>query len=269
MQIYIAKYALLVWALLSFSRLQGEVYYEGTQTFRSYGSVDLFWLTQFLPYNPVIVEGGAFHGRETSQAAKQWPKGKIFAFEPNPSAFVKLQETMAGQHFDHVELSPLALSNYTGRATLYVSHGQNVNDCFLEQESSLLPPSKEMELHYKGHALEVPCVTLEEWCHQKQIDHIDILKLELEGLELQVLEESKNILKNVNVLIIQSFFHPYRNDMTFYFSIKDFLTKANFVPLAHWYTRGSRGRAVYISKELYDAYFIKCLGLGLGGISLP
>jgi hypothetical protein len=26
---------------------------------------------------------------------------------------------------------------------------------------------------------------------------------------------------------------------------------------------------VYISQELYDAYFVKCLGLGLGGLSYP
>ena len=56
--------------------LHAEVYYEGTYTFRNYGRVDYSWLVQFLPYNPVIVEGGALYGNEACRAATVWPKSQ-------------------------------------------------------------------------------------------------------------------------------------------------------------------------------------------------
>jgi len=115
----------------------------------------------------------------------------------------------------------------------------------------------------------VPCVILDDWCQQNQVDHIDILRLELEGLELEVLRSSPQILKNTKIIILPSFFQVYREGMVNYFELKAFLTESHFIPLAHWYERGERGLAVYVSQELYDAYFIKCLGLGLGGILYP
>jgi hypothetical protein len=142
-------------------------------------------------------------------------------------------------------------------------------DRSFEHESSLLPPSKETEMRYRGPKIEVPCVVLDDWCELNHIDRIDILRLELEGFELEVLQSSPKILKNTKILILQSFFSPYRDGMVNYFTLKNFLIESHFVPLAHWYEQGGRGLAVYISKELYDAYFVKCLGLGLGGLSYP
>ena len=53
-------------ALLSVTSLKGDEY-EGIGLFKSYGKVDIGWLTQFLPYNPLIVEAGAFRGDETDR----------------------------------------------------------------------------------------------------------------------------------------------------------------------------------------------------------
>ena len=147
--------------------------------------------------------------------------------------------------------------------------GHNGNDAAYEHESSLLVPSQGREAIHQGPDVEVPCVVFDDWCSQNQIRKIDVLRLELEGSELKVLQSSPDILKTVKVIILQSYFYPYRVDMVDYFALKDFLTRSHFVPLAHWYNRGERGTAVYVSEELFDAYFVRCLGLGLGGILYP
>jgi len=256
------KIFLLFILVLSF-RLGAIEYYEGTYTFRNYGKVDLNALVQFLPYNPVIVEAGAFQGNQTVYATKVWPYyNSVIAFEPNPSAFEVLQQRVIEENLERVHVNQIALSNYNGEATLYVSQAN-------EKESSLLAPTEEMQPYYQGPQLKVPCVMLDDWCEQNQITSIDILNLELEGLELKALEGSINILKNTKIVILQSFFRPYRIDMCNYFYVKDFLAKSQFVPLMHWYEQGERGIAVYVSQEMYDAYFIKCLGLGLGGLTYP
>jgi FkbM family methyltransferase len=257
---------LFILALLGFSSLRGEVYYEGTATFRNYGKVDLNWMVQFLPYNPIIIEAGAYCGDQTIYAAKVWPQSQlIVAFEPNPLAFAELQRKVDKEKLSQVKTYNLALHHYNGTADLHLCRGPNGNDRSWEHASSLLPPLNECQ----GPNIEVPCVILDDWCKENQIDHIDILRLELEGLELQVLQSSPQILKNTKIIVLPSFFRPYREGTPNYFELKAFLTESHFVPLAHWYEQGERGLAVYVSQELYDAYFIKCLGLGLGGLLYP
>lgn len=257
---------LFLLVLLSFSALKGEVYYEGTATFRNYGKVDFGWMVQFLPYNPVIIEAGAYNGDQAVQAAKVWPQcQRIVAFEPNPHAFAQLQRKIDQDKLTQIKAYNLALHSYNGIANLHLCRGQDGNDRSRERESSILLSSDEC----RGPQIEVPCVILDDWCRENQIDHIDILRIELEGLELQVLQSSLEILKKTKIIILPSFFRDYRTDTPNYFELKAFLTESHFVPLAHWYEQGQRGLAVYISQELYDAYFIKCLGLGLGGLLYP
>lgn len=255
---------------LFFSVVTGETYYEGTATFRNYGKVDLNWLVQFLPFNPIIVEAGAYRGDQVLYAAKVWPQyQRIIAFEPNDRARGHLEMKVAEAQLERVNISSAALSSYTGSATLYVSYGPHGNDYSYERDSSLLPPLDAAKSYFQGVENQVPCVVLDDWCQNNHVDHIDILRLELEGIEIQVLQSSPNILKNTKIIIVSTFFNLDRKDMSYYFSLKGFLTEAKFVPLAHWYDPHGRGLAVYISQELFDAYFVRCLGLGLGGLNYP
>jgi len=259
----IASYFISLFFLMISSSLEGTIFYEGTQTFRNYGQVSYSFLVQFLPYNPTIVEAGAYRGEQTILAAQAWPHHRsIIAFEPNPSAFNTLQKRVIDEKLDRVRTCNLALNSYNGEADLFISSAH-------EAESSLLPPIEDMSAYYQGSQVRVPCVVLDDWCEKNQIESIDILNLQLEGLELKVLEGASKILNNTKIIIVQSFFRSYRVDMCNYFPLKDLLTKAHFVPLAHWYEQGERGVAVYVSQEMFDAYFVKCLGLGLGGLLYP
>ncbi len=252
--------------ILFFSSLRGEVYYEGTATCRNYSKIDLSWIVQFLPYNPVIIEAGAYCGEQTVYAAKVWPHSRlIVAFEPNPRAFAELQKNIDKAKVSQVRAYNLAIQSYEGTTDLYLCRGPHGKDRLREHESSVLPPIN----GWPEPRIEVPCTVLDDWCQQNQIDQVDILRLELEGLELEVLKSSPRILKNTKIIIVPSFFRPYRERTVNYFELKAFLTQAHFVPLAHWYERDERGLAVYISQELFDAYFVKCLGLGLGGLLYP
>ncbi len=248
--------------LLGAVPLAGAKEYEGIGLFYGQGDVDLAWLPQFLPYNPVIVEAGAFRGAETVRAAKIWPKGRIIAFEPNPAAFAKLQEAVAD--LENVETHPLALNVYNGTAVLNVCLGMQGKDPIYGYASSLLPLTPEMQIYCKGPQIEVPCVVLSDWCRENKVDHIDVLRLEAEGMELPLLQSSLEILESVKVIYVRTFMHPYRQGMTRYHELKRFLEQAGFVLLSHWFTRDIDGRAIFLSRELFDAYFKLSLGIYLG-----
>lgn len=262
---------LCVSVLLCSAQLKAQyLEYEGTSTFRSQGRVDIAWLQQFLPYNPIIVDAGSYTGAMTIQAAKGWPQSRLIAaIEPNPRVFALLQEAVNEMKMPNLRAYNFALNDYNGKAPFYLSRGLSGLDLESEIESSLLPPTEETEPYYRGPVIDVPCVVLDDWCRENKVDHIDVLRLDLEGAELQVLKSSPEILKKVTLLILPSFLHQLRVGMPNYFVVKDFLTKANFVPLAHWYIPEGRGLAVYISNEMFDAYFVRCQGLGIGGMQYP
>lgn len=250
----------LCFALLGMTPLKGD-HYEGVGMFQSYGKIDIAWLPQFLPYNPVILEAGAFRGEETLRMAKQWPEARVIALEPNPESFNLLQKKV--QETSNVEAHNLALTTYNGIATLNVCRGMKGEESAFEYASSMLPLTKEMEVYCKGPQIIVPCSTLEDFCDEKQIDHIDLLRLELEGLELQVLQSSPQILKNTKVIYVKTLMHPYRSGMTNYSELKRFLENSNFVLLSHWYQPGIIGYAIFLSREIFDAYFKLSLGIFL------
>ncbi len=245
--------------------LFAEVYYEGTNTFRGYGAVNYSWMVQFLPYNPTIVDIGAYYGEQTQQAGKTWPHGVVFACEPHPETYQKLHQRISAEGLSNIKIYHLALSDCVGSTILYEAKDDTGLSELCRQESSLFRPDQETI----AASYEVPVTTLDLFCAQEGIKAIDILSLDTEGAELSILQHSLNILKTVKLLIVPSFFYAPRMGIPNYFVLKEFLTRAQFVPLAHWYTAGGRGKAVYISQELYDAYFVRCLGLGLGGLAYP
>lgn len=174
--------------------------------FRGHGQVNISWMEQLLPYNPVFIEIGAYCGADTCRTSKIWPKSKVYAFEPNPRAFELLQKAIYEQGLSNIKTCNFAVSNYKGWATLYLSHGPRGDDLSCEHQSSLLPPSLGMSIEYQGPHIDVPCVILDDWCQQNQISYVDVLRVETEGLELQILQSSPNILKTAKVIMVQSFF---------------------------------------------------------------
>jgi len=246
-------------ALLSTSTLKADIY-EGIEFYRNY-PVSLDWLPQLLPYNPIIVEAGAFFGSETCQAAQIWPRGRIIAFEPNPYAFKQLSQ--ATSILKNVEIHRLALNTYTGTALLNICHGMHGIDPSFGYASSFLPLPGDMQVYCKGPQIEVPCVVLDDWCREHKIDHIDILKLELGGMELQVLKSSPEILKKTQMVYVQTLIHPHRLGMTQYNELKEFLRQSNFVLIFHRYTPDITGHAIFLSREVFDAYFKLSLNMYL------
>src|SRR5438045_3440309 len=73
----------------------------------------------YLSDNPVIIEAGAYDGRETIRLARIWPNGVIHSFEPVPELFEKLEANTT--HLANVHCHQLALSDSTGTAPLHIS----------------------------------------------------------------------------------------------------------------------------------------------------
>jgi hypothetical protein len=61
-----------------------------------------------------------------------------------------------------------------------------------------------------ARTLSVPCITLDQFCEQENVPHIDVLKIDTEGHDLSVLQGAVGTLKSRGV----SFVHIEFNSMT-------------------------------------------------------
>jgi FkbM family methyltransferase len=150
---------------------------------------------------PIIVEAGAETGGDTLRFAKRWPDAEIHAFEPLPWLFDLVDEKT--RHMPQVHRYPLALADRTGSRAMFVSRRQTGGG---EGSSSLLEPS--------GHLLEYPevafdeqivvqAVTLRDWAEASDISRIDLLWLDLQGMELPVLKASPEVLARTHVVAME------------------------------------------------------------------
>ena len=145
----------------------------------------------YLPENPIIVEAGAWDGRDSVLMAQFWPQGHIYAFDPVPSHFQSIKKHSA--QFRNIYPCGKALSDVNGVATFYLSVHEN-NPDEISGSSSLLQPKEHLAEDPSvsfPYAMEVETITLDSWAQEMGIDHVDFLWLDMQGFELNMIKASE------------------------------------------------------------------------------
>ncbi len=124
-----------------------------------------------------IVDLGSHIGISVAYFRLRYPEAQIFAFEPNPESFRKLQRVVAGM--DRVFVRNVALSSRSGQATLYVADRP--------LRASLKDPRE------SGRTVTVEAISLDSAIRELSIGRIDLLKMDIEGAELDVLSSSEHL----------------------------------------------------------------------------
>lgn len=151
------------------------------------GTIQL--LTDLLRPGSTFLDIGANIGLLSAIASKRvGATGKIIAVEANPKTVEILRHNLALNRCENVEIYPLALGSENGTATLYENWDVNRGG------ASLLSQGDE-----KG--IEVPVRRLDQLLTDEVVD---VLKIDVEGFELEVLKGGLELLKAQQpVLIIE------------------------------------------------------------------
>lgn len=154
------------------------------------------WLKRYLkPLKfPVVFDVGANVGLYTQDILEICPASIIYAFEPHPKNFAHLKKTVGSQ----ANIFNVALGQELGELQLYD---------YLEKDgsthASLYRDVIEEIRHEPSIKYDVIVKTLDDFCCDHKIGIIDLLKIDVEGHELQCLMGSSNLLREGKIRAIQ------------------------------------------------------------------
>ena len=127
----------------------------------------------------VIFDVGANVGQSAQHFLKQFPKAQLHSFEPIPDTYKQLERNVEG--LSQVKTYCIALGSESGVADMGVSK--------ISELASLV---KDAEIH--SDSQQVTVSTLDKFCGENGISHIDYLKVDTEGFDLHVLMGGRRML---------------------------------------------------------------------------
>jgi FkbM family methyltransferase len=144
---------------------------------------------------PTILDGGANVGLATIYWKKKWPEANITAFEPDPYVFEALKWNCQKRDYDDVTLVQKGL--WSEDTTLHFSQDGADGGHLDDTSNSIKTDSSD-----KGN-VSVPVVRLLPFLDRP----IDLLKLDIEGAEIEVLLDCEGHLDQVKRVFVE--FHSY------------------------------------------------------------
>lgn len=137
-----------------------------------------------------IFDLGANVGYSVAYLRLMHPEAMIYAFEPHPEAFARLQK-VAEFIQPKIRIYQMAVSDVTGEATLNTS-------------STTLSSSSLMKLGSLDSSVKVKTVSLDDFCRQYDINSVGLLKVDIEGAEYQVLHRSEIFHHHTTAVILEA-----------------------------------------------------------------
>ncbi|MCL4508953.1 MAG: FkbM family methyltransferase [Chloroflexi bacterium] len=137
--------------------------------------------------NDVFIDIGANIGFYSCTAAAL--QARVHAFEPNPSLsrFLEQSRVLNGWG-ERLTVNTCAVASTAGRAEFFLSTNQENSGL-----SSLLP----LDHLSTAEKLVVPTTTLDAYCSAHGIDHVRLIKIDVEGGERDVLTGAARVLQDV------------------------------------------------------------------------
>jgi FkbM family methyltransferase len=151
----------------------------------------------------VLDIGGCF-GELALQFEGMFPKANIWSFEPNPETYQKLTANIAGH--DRITGVPKGCFSEKKETELFVNSWPGA--CSLLDRPEVDRPYHSPNAVHVGK-VQVEVVPLDEWVREEpKIDKVDLLKLDVQGAELKVLEGAGDVLRNASAVYSEVQFFP-------------------------------------------------------------
>jgi len=142
----------------------------------------------------VIVDAGAYIG-DTAYVFSPYAK-KVYSIEPDERAFECLKRNIEIHKLDKVIPINKALLGRTGEACLYATGNETTGACTIPFRPN-------------AYGWKVEGISFDDLCDQYKIDHIDLLKVDVEGSEYELFrsEGFAKCADKIDTIVLEA--HPF------------------------------------------------------------
>ncbi len=212
---------------------------------------------RLVPRPSIIFDVGGHMGQTIEKYGKLYPDALIYTFEPFTSSFVELAKCCAAQ--GNCRPFQLAFSDSKGFSDYFANASGGGTNSLFPPEDMEKRFDHDDDSHYAGTTkTSVRTDTIDSFCEEHGINHIDILKMDIQGGELKALRGAARMLREQRVSLVfleVSFIHIYKDQALFH-EIEEFLIAHGYTLYnLHYLSTQSRGQivqadAIFVDREL-------------------
>jgi len=175
----------------------------------------------------VIFDVGSLHCLESIELSKVYKNAHIYAFEANPESYKVCVENT--KDIDNITVINKAINDYDGKCVFNAIDPEKTETPWFDgnRGASSLFKSNGAYNHiekYIQKEIEVPCIQLETFCKENNINNVDVIWMDLQGAELIALESmGKELLNTVQVIHTELETTPIYKDQCLYPDVYQFL----------------------------------------------
>jgi FkbM family methyltransferase len=168
-------------------------------------------IRRFLHAGDVAVDVGANVGwHALLMASLVGPHGRVCAFEPNTTTRDRLMAAVAANRLQQIHVDARALSDYCGTATFQAPEAGDVWDGTGHLQGQVGQAGQAGQAGRAGQAGQVvQCLTLDDFATEQSLDRIALIKIDVEGWELTVLQGGRGVLETMRPAVIFEFDPSY------------------------------------------------------------
>ena len=198
--------------------------------------------------NLVIIDGGAHKGSTVKEFCERTVSSKIYAFEPQPECAAEIKKIYYGNR--NVLVIQKALGSERKTTQFNILKRSSSSSIFKPTQINTDLHGNEMNIN---EVIDVDLIKIDDIINE---DEIDIIKLDLQGYELEALKGAYKHLQNTKVIITEvEFIQLYENQPLF--ADIDFNLRKNgfhFFNFYHLYTfengQMDAGDAIFVRNDI-------------------
>jgi FkbM family methyltransferase len=161
----------------------------------------------------VLFDVGANQGSYSETLLKEFHAytTELYAFEPLPVPFQKLQQSLSNTNKGQASAFNFGLGNQNGKVQFFVDHETSELGSIFKRDLS----SIDIKIDAIG---EIELRRADDFCREHKIEHIHFMKVDVEGAEIEVFKGANNLLQNSKIDFIQFEFGSGNVDSKTYMS---------------------------------------------------